>query len=293
MSRTGLVFLLLLAVVGPAGAADDPDATRLQARINALRADPALGRMAAFEQMEAQQAVATLAEARRSERAGALYLAERRVEIAEVAAVAESARRELAVLDRQRGDLLLEASRRDAELARHEAERLRIQSQIQAEESERLRLAAETEAAARSDAEEVLSSVAGKQGAQLSAARRKEAALAREEAELVSGAKLPPSSFDSHGETFLLPGASFAPGKGSLAGPGQASASALAAYLQIGKRGKVRVQAFDQDPKRAQARADAVKAALVKGGVPAARIQASGRKSAATPQKAAEVVVSQ
>ena len=47
------------------------------------------------KQMEAQQAIAALADARRSERAGALYLAERRVEIAENAAVAEAARREL------------------------------------------------------------------------------------------------------------------------------------------------------------------------------------------------------
>ena len=48
---------------------------------------------------------------------------------------------------------------------------------------------------------------------------------------------------------------------------GKAAASALAAYLQIGKRGNVRVQAFDPDPRRAQARADALKAALVAGGV--------------------------
>jgi len=292
MNKTMLIACLLLAATA-ARAADDPDALRLQARMGVLRGDPSLGRMAAFEQMEAQQAIAALADARRSERAGALYLAERRVEIAENAAVAEAARRELDSLDRQHNALLLRAARRDAERARQEAERLRIQSQIQAEETERLRLEAEAEAAARSDAEQALSTVAGKQTAQLSAARRKEAALARQEAELVSGAKLPPSSFESRGEVFALPAAGFASGKGALTPEGKAAASALAAYLQIGKRGNVRVQAFDQDAKRAQARADAVKAALVAGGMPAARIQAAGRRAAATPQVAAEVVVAQ
>ncbi|MBP9536043.1 MAG: hypothetical protein KBE68_08620, partial [Pseudoxanthomonas sp.] len=72
---------------------------------------------------------------------------------------------------------------------------------------------------------------------------------------------------------------------------GRDAASALAAYLQIGKRGNVRVQAFDPDPRRAQARADALKAALVAGGVPAGRIQAGGRKAPATAAKAAEVAV--
>ena len=110
MTRTALAACLLLALAAPALAADDPDALRLQGRVNALRADPALGRLAAFEQMEAQEAVTALADARRSERAGMLYVAERRVEIAETAAAAESARRELAALDLQRSELLLQAT---------------------------------------------------------------------------------------------------------------------------------------------------------------------------------------
>ena len=237
MTRTALAACLLLALAAPARAADDPDALRLQARVNALRADPALGRLAAFEQMEAQEAVTTLADARRSEREGALYVAQRRVEIAELAAAAAAARAELASLDRQHNQLLLQAARREAERARQEAEHLRIQSQIQAEETERLRLEAEAEAAARVDAEQALGKAAGKQSAQLSAARRKEAALARQEAELVSGAKLPASSFESRGEVFVLPAAGFESGKAGLSGQGRDAASALAAYLQIGKRG--------------------------------------------------------
>ncbi|MES5814184.1 hypothetical protein [Pseudoxanthomonas sp. Soil82] len=291
MSR--LLTILLAACLALASvsvrAADDADVARLQARMDTLQADPALGRMAAFEQMEARQAIARLDDARRSERAGMLYVAERRVEIAETAAAAESARRELAALDLQRSELLLQASRRDAERARQEAERLRIQSQIQAEEAERLRLAAEAEAAARTDVEQALTSVTGKQTAQLSAARRKEAQLARQEAELVAGAKLPPSTFESRGEVFTLPAAAFAQSR--LSADGQAGASALAAYLQIGKRGKVRVEAYDKDAKVARARADALKAALVAGGVPAGQVQAAGKTAGASAKKAAEVIV--
>ncbi len=73
-----------------------------------------------------------------------------------------------------------------------------------------LRLAAEAEAAARTDVEQALTSATGKQSAQLSAARRKEAELARQEAELVSGAKLPPAVFETRGEVFTLPGSAFA-----------------------------------------------------------------------------------
>jgi hypothetical protein len=288
-----LLTILLAACLALASvsvrAADDADVARLQARMDTLQADPAVGRMAAFEQMEARQAIARLDDARRSERAGMLYVAERRVEIAETAAAAESARRELAALDLQRSELLLQASRRDAERARQEAERLRIQSQIQAEEAERLRLAAEAEAAARTDVEQALTSVTGKQTAQLSAARRKEAQLARQEAELVSGAKLPPSTFESRGEVFTLPAAAFAQGR--LSADGQAGASALAAYLQIGKRGKVRVDGYDKDAQVARARGEALKAALVAGGVPAGQVQAAGKTAGASAKKAAEVIV--
>jgi outer membrane protein OmpA-like peptidoglycan-associated protein len=281
----------LLLATASAVAADDPDALRLGARLDALQADPTLGRLAAYEQLEARQAVAGLEEARRADRPGALHLAERRVEIAETAAGAEAARRELAGLDLQRSELLLQASRRDAERARQEAELLRIQSQIQAEETERLRLAAEAEAAARSDVEQALTSVTGRQTAQLSAARRKEAALARQEAELVSGRKLPASTFESRGEVFALPAAAFA--QGTLSAEGKDAASAMSAYLQIGKHGRIRVDAFDKDAKLAQSRANALKAALMAGGVPAGQIQAAGKAAAGSAKKAAEVVVAQ
>src|SRR5690606_22773327 len=206
----GAAILVLAMASVPARAADDPDVARLRARLSALQADPVPSRRAGLELLEAMPAVNALDAARRGDRPDALYLAERRLEIAETMARAGAARAELSRLDLQRADLLVEASRREAEKARREAEQLRIQAQIHAEETERLRLAAAAEALARTEAEEALGQAAGRQTAQLSAARRKEAELARQEAELVSGKKLPPSSFGNAGEVFVVPGSAYA-----------------------------------------------------------------------------------
>jgi hypothetical protein len=176
-----------LALVAVAQAADDPDAARLAQRLQQIDNDLSLAGMASYERLQARQAIERLAAARSRDRENALYVAERRVETAEIAARTEQGRLEVERLDRERSDLLVEASRRDAETARQEAERLRVQAQIQAEEAERLRQAAEQEAAARQQAEGVLNDVAGAQAAKLRAARQRQAELARREAELMSG----------------------------------------------------------------------------------------------------------
>lgn len=182
-----LVAAAALAVATVAHAADDPNVVRLSQRLQQIDNDLSLAGMASFERLQAHQAIERLAVARSRDRENALYVAERRVETAEIAARTEQGRREVERLDRDRSDLLVEASRRDAEQARQEAERLRVQAQIQAEETERLRLSAEQEASARQEAEGVLDDVAGAQAAKLRAARQRQAELAKREAELMSG----------------------------------------------------------------------------------------------------------
>lgn len=136
----GLLAMPLLAV-----AAEDPAVGALSHRLMLLQADMATADVASFEKLQAQQAIATLAKAKRKELDDARYLAERRVAIAEAASRAALARREVGELERTRSELLIGASRRDAARARQEAEQLRVQTQIQAEEAERLRLAAEAD----------------------------------------------------------------------------------------------------------------------------------------------------
>jgi outer membrane protein OmpA-like peptidoglycan-associated protein len=127
------------------------------------------------------------------------------------------------------------------------------------------------------DVETALKGVAGAQTARLNAAREREAALARQEAELVTGGKLPPSKRDSRGEVFTLGKDSFGSGKAGLSDSAATAVSTLAAYVQATKGGSVKVDAQAADAKLAQRRADAVRDALVAGGVDRSRIQASGR----------------
>lgn len=180
-----LAFALALAAPSAALAQDAPDADRLAARLQAIEADPALNNFANFERLQARQALEALREARSSQRSAALQVAQWRVETAEIAARTETIRREIDQLDRERADLMVEASRQEAARARAEAERLRVQAQIQAEEAERLRLAAELEHDARQQVEGVLEGVASDQAARLREARARQAELERREAELL------------------------------------------------------------------------------------------------------------
>jgi len=283
----GLLALPLMAV-----AADDPLVLQLNQRLVSISANPDTANLAALERMQAQQAIGAFNAAKRRDQELTRYLAERRVEIAETAVRTALARQEVDQLERTRSDLLIEASRREAARARQEAERLRVQAQIQAEESERLRLAAESEALARQDAENALTSVAGKQQQRLSAAQQNAAKLAREEAELVSGQKLPASRFDSRGEVFTMTGDAFAAGQAGLSNAAKNQAKALAEYLNIGKKGRVRIEAYDSADGVGQRRAEALRDALVAAGVAGNRIQLSGKKAAATRARSAEVIVS-
>jgi outer membrane protein OmpA-like peptidoglycan-associated protein len=268
------------------------DPAVLAGRLRALDADAALAGLAPYERLRAQQAVDALAAARGKARDAAAPLAGRRVAAAELAARTEALGRQLDALEHTRSDLLVEASRQDAERARQEAEQLRLQAQVQAEEAQRLQAQADAEAAARQQAEDVLGTVASDQQAKLAAARQKDAALARQEAELTAGAKLPPVKIDSRGEVYTLGGNAFASGRATLSADAAASLRGLAAYLQQVPGVQVRIEAHADADKLSQQRADAVRDALAKAGVPRARLQAVGR-GGQPPKNRVELVVSQ
>ncbi len=166
------------------------EAAAVAGRLQRLEADPRLSPFAAYERLRAHQAVDAIAAASKRDRDNAARIAERRVAIAELAARTQSTRRDIDRLERERSELLVEASRQDAERARQEAEQLRVQAQVQAEETQRLRAQADAAAAAQQQAENLIVDVTNDQTAKLAAAREKEVALARQEADLLAG-KIP------------------------------------------------------------------------------------------------------
>lgn len=182
LTASALSLACLSALAAPA---DDPEIARLAQRVTAIEANPDAAQYGAFERLRARQAIDAVRAARSRDRAWSLRVADRRVETAEIVTRTQLAQREVDRLERERSDLLVEASRRDADRARAESERLRVQAQIQAEEAERLRVAAEQETQARQQAEGLLDNVAGQQAAKLRAARERDAELARKEAELL------------------------------------------------------------------------------------------------------------
>jgi len=255
-----------------------PAAAPAAQRLQQLDADTRLNAFAQYERLQARQALAVASAAGKRDRAAAEQLAERRVGIAEQAARIEAARRLVDGMERERNELLVEASRRDADRARAEAERLRIEAQVQAEEAARLRAQAE-------QAEAVLDTAQIDQTARVTAARDKEAALARQEAELVAGAKLPPVHKGAQGgEMFTLAGDAFGSGQAQLTTNAAAGIQALGIYLKAMDASNVQVLGHtdsqgEADANRAlsQRRADAVKAALADAGFSRSRISAQGQ----------------
>lgn len=187
--RCVVIGLLLAIAVVPVHAQTRNDAgtAELERKLVALDANPDYANAAAYERLQARHAVDALASARQSQYEAAYYVADRRVQIAATAADTAAMQQQIRELDRERTELLLEASRLDAAAARAEAVRLRIEAQIRLEEAERLRSQSQSDADAMADVETALKDVAGAQAARLKAAKAREAELARQEAELLRG----------------------------------------------------------------------------------------------------------
>ena len=262
---------------GPANPLEIPvDTAPAAQRLLALESDTRLNPFAQYERSQARQALLALDSVSRRDLDAAMTRAERRVAIAEHAARIEAARREIDRLDRVHSELLVEASRRDAEQARAEAERLRLEAQVRAEEAARLRAQAE-------QAEAALDGAQLQQDERVAAARRKEADLARQEAELVAGAKLPPMRQAPQGELFTLAGEAFASGQASLTPAAAASIKALGLYLAALPGGAVQVLGHTDSQGEdaanlalSERRAQQVRASLAAAGVERGRITAQG-----------------
>lgn len=126
----------LLAACGSAPRRD-LDYDRMQARLDELAADPQLSKYAIAERAFAETMLRRLDVAGGKEHEQLVYLAERRVDIAYIAAQTALEADELARLEREQAALLLDASRRETEAAREELDRQRRQELARLEEAQR------------------------------------------------------------------------------------------------------------------------------------------------------------
>ena len=293
ITRCALLALVLTLTACAGTPKRDLDHERISAELAALESDPSLGQFAGAERVQARQALARLADARGSERDVAAFVAERRVEIAAAAAQAELAGQQIAQLQRERDHILLEASRRDAEVARLEAEKARLQAMARAEEAERAMRAA---AAARMESAQSqesaqLALAEADQARALADAQAREAALAKREAELAGAAaeslRLQLQSMtarrDARGEVMTLSGDAFAPGQAMLRPEARANLQKVVAFVQASPGRPVRIEGHTDSTGSAnmnqvlsQRRAEAVRQALIEDGVDASRLSALG-----------------
>jgi outer membrane protein OmpA-like peptidoglycan-associated protein len=133
-----VVLALLLAACGSAPRRD-LDYDRLHASLDALSADPELARLALAERALAEAAVRRLdaSSIDADEHVQLSYLAERRVDIAYIAAQTERERMRLDALQREHASLLLAASRRETAAMRIELDRQRQRELLRQEDAQR------------------------------------------------------------------------------------------------------------------------------------------------------------
>jgi outer membrane protein OmpA-like peptidoglycan-associated protein len=279
--------VLAFAAFGVLAAKPDLDYERLRASLDSLAADPVLGKLASGERGLAEQAVQMLVADRsggKDGRAFRVYIAERRVDIAYAAAQAANQQNQLDELGREHDRILLQAAQREAEQARADAEKQRLQSMIRAEEVDRLR--AEGEQSAQ---EAQAAQAQADQAQKLIEAQAKATELARKEAQLAEAANSDlrlnnlTATRGAEGMQMTLDDIAFAPGQASLRPAAKASLGKLVAFVNRDPSKPIRIEGHTDSSGNSHAnqvlsqrRADAVRDALIAAGVAANRITTAG-----------------
>ena len=293
----GIFLALLFFAASPAAVARDLDYERLADRLDQLQSDPRLGNLAPTQMERARNALQMLKDAGRRDRPQMIYIAERRIDIARTSAEAEAMETQRVALQRENDRLQLEAARRDAEQARRELEQQRLQAQIRAEEADRLASEAATARAEGEQANQAAEAARAEaaQSKRMADAQAKAAALAKKEAELaaaVGGSPSGGSASAAPARRVTLADSAFASGAAGLTSAGT-SRIAKAVDLANGAPGaSVHVEATVPGNRAlARQRADAIRDALIEGGVAASRIEVTGSAGARGAKSRAEIRV--
>ena len=280
MTRALILSLLLATAAHAQTPSWDMQIAELDARLAVVEATAGNGSEVAFERLEARQAVAALPKTRTRERMDAYEIAEALVRRAEYALKSAELEAQLLALDRERDGILLEASRRDAELARKEAERMRLLALAREEEEAMAAVAAASEQAAVQDA----------QARELAHAEAKDAELARLEEELAAQAAAKGDVLASRSvggkPAYRLSASAFEPGKAVLMPEAKKLLQQLARKLKAGgKAWSIEghtdgLGSEDGNLALSRQRAEAVQAVFRAAGVPAGKLGVKGWGSA-------------
>lgn len=296
LTTTLLWLCLLLPIVLVAAPKRDLDVERIEAQLGQFVDNRELSARVASEIARVREALRVLADTpqRKKElRQRLAYITERRLDIALATAEWRALSEQLVELDREHDQILLEASRRDAELSRLEAEKMRVQSLARAEEIERVRRDASAARAESAESAQVAESARdeAEQARRLARAQATEADLARREADLAMAAadslraqmQSLKARQDSRGMVMTLGESVFAPGQSSLREDAVQNLDAVLKFVNQDRSRLIRIEGHTDTQGSAnlnqvlsQQRADAVQAALVARGVEAARISTVG-----------------
>lgn len=277
-------FAALLAVAASPfaqAAAANPEVAQLSARLDRLDADPVLGQYAFAQRTLARNAIAELANAGRSEREHALFMAEQRVDFAEASAKADADQAKLEQLQREHDQIMLQASQADAAAARAELARQRLQYEAAVQQAQMLQ-----EQGAQASQQAQQAQAEAEQARKLAAAQSRAAALARREAKLAEAAA---NALQAKGgaasgggaATLRLSSASFSSGSDELTSAGRRR---VANFARAHAGGKIVIEPRGSSHARVLAgrRAVAVEAALEAAGAGQVSIRPVGHASKGT-----------
>ncbi len=292
-----LPLLLLLCSALHAAPKRNLELERIESQLNQLLLDSERASLVPNEIARVQDAIRALRES--STRDAAIrqhlsYIAERRLDIAVAASEVGASQRRLAELEREHDQILLQASRREAELSRLEGEKLRLQSLAQAEAAERAQREATLAqaASAESAADAVSARAEAEQARRVASAQSAEAGLARREAELAMAAadslRVQMQSLkakqESRGLVMTLGESVFAPGQSDMRSEAMKNLDAVIDFVNQDTSRQIRIEGHTDSRGSAnmnqvlsQKRAEALKQALIDRGVDTGRIIALGR----------------
>ena len=286
MNRIALICCMTMFSSSIARAADTSIAeiqNQLIASVDQLDRESQPGNYADLERLRARQAASQLTQVRSRDREDAIDTAQVLFKIADIAIKTQQLKTQLMQLDRDRDHIYVEASRRDAELARKEAEQLRLQ--VLAYEEEQANPLLNTDDLI--DANQAIEDSSQAQTQRVVDARAKEAELARLEEEITAQMSVNANSVlktrTINGKNrYTLRGTAFEPGKSKLTTSAKAILTVLAERVRASRKDFV-IQGYsdevgdEQDNiQLTQQRADAVAAVFLSAGIKPSRIKSVG-----------------